>query len=78
MEPISVDLRERILAAVEQWAARRYQARLRDVPPERITITRVTSDSKYDYLVSLDSLVGPAPLRVKVAVGQDGSLQISD
>ncbi len=78
MEPISEDLRERMQAAVEEWAAKRYQARLKDVPAEQITITPASSDSEYDYLVGLDSLVGSAPLRVKVAVGQDGSLQISD
>lgn len=78
MEPLNEDLRGRILAAVEQWAARRYEARLKDVSPEQIAITRASSGSAYDYLVSLDALLGPAPLRVKVTVGQDGSLQISD
>lgn len=78
MEPLSEDLRGRILSAVEDWTARRYEARLKDLPAEQIAITRASSDSEYDYLVSLDSLVGPAPLRVKVVVGQDGCLQISD
>jgi hypothetical protein len=78
MEPISEDLKKRILAAVEQWVAHRYEARLKDVPAQHIAITRSVSDSEYDYLVSLDSLVGSAPLRVKVTVGQDGSLHVSD
>lgn len=78
MEPFRDDLRERMLDAVEAWAEQRYQARLKDVRPEQITITRASSDSEYDYLVTVDSLVGSAPLRVRVAAGQDGSLHISD
>lgn len=78
MDRLSEDLRGRILAAVEQWAAQRYNARLKDVPAEHIVITHATTGSEYDYLVSLDSLVGAVPLRVKVAVASDGSLHISD
>lgn len=78
MDQLSEELRERILAAVEEWAARRYAARLKDVPAEQIVITRASRDSAYDYLVSLNSLTGPAPLRVKITVGQDGHFEISD
>ncbi|MDP9312105.1 MAG: hypothetical protein M3R24_14680 [Chloroflexota bacterium] len=78
MEPLSDDLRERMLVAVDQWAAGRYQARLKDVPAEHIMITRASGDSAFDYLVRLDSLVGSAPLRLKVTIDHDGSFHIRD
>ncbi|MDP9316512.1 MAG: hypothetical protein M3R24_37615 [Chloroflexota bacterium] len=78
MELLNDDLRERMLVAVDQWAAGRYQARLKDVPAEQIMITQASGDSAFDYLVSVDSLVGTAPLRVKVTVDHDGSFHIRD
>lgn len=78
MEPLSEDFKARMLATVEQWAARRYGARLKDIPAEHYQISRSGSASDADYIVSLDALVGSAPLRVKVVVGPDGEFHIHD
>jgi ABC-type transporter MlaC component len=78
MEPISPDLEARLRAAVEAWAARRYGQRLKAVPAEHITVERSSSDSATDYVVTLNALVGTAPLRVKVVVGPDGAFQVYD
>lgn len=78
MEALSEDLRARIMVAVEQWAAQRYGDRLKDVPAEQIRISQSSSLSEADYIVSLDALIGSAPLRVKVVVDQDGELHVRD
>lgn len=78
MEALSEDLRARIMVAVEQWAAQRYGDRLKDMPAEQIRISQSSSLSEADYIVSLDALIGPAPLRVKVVVDHDGELHVRD
>ena len=78
MEVVDEQLRTRILDAARAWATARYGARIRDEAIEHAQVVQTGSGSKVDYVVSLAILEGPAPLRVKVLVAPDGSLQISD
>ncbi len=78
MDVLDPSLQAHILDAVTEWAALRYGARIKALPAEHITISRTSSDSEADYIVSLDILEGPAPLRVKVFVAPDGDLRVSD
>jgi hypothetical protein len=78
MEVRDSNLQARILQAVREWAAPRYGEKIKAAFPEHATVHRTSSDSEADYIVSLDILEGPAPLRVKVFVAPDGGLRISD
>lgn len=78
MNVLDPTLRTRILDAVTAWAALRYGARIQAVSIEHASICRTSSESEADYIVSLDILEGPAPLRVKVFVAPDGGLRVSD
>ncbi len=78
MEVLDDTLRAQILDAVKEWAAPRYGERLNPALVEHAHIYQTSSDSEADYIVSLNTLEGPAPLRVKVFVAPDGGLRISD
>ncbi len=78
MEVLDPTLRAHILDAVTAWAARRYGERIKIVSVEHATVSTTSSESAADYIVSLDILEGPAPLRVKVFVAPDGGLRVSD
>lgn len=78
MDSLCDDQRAAILDAVKAWAAPRYGARISAVAPETVTIERASSTSNADYLVTLAILEGPAPLRVKVTVAPDGTLQVHE
>lgn len=71
-------LRTHILEAVRAWAAARYGARIQAGAVEHAQVFQTSSESGTDYIVSLDILAGPAPLRINVRVAPDGRLQISD
>ncbi len=78
MEVLDANLQARILDAVRDWAAPRYGERIKAALPEHANVYRTSSDSEADYIVSLDILEGPEPLRVKVFVAPDGGLRVSD
>ncbi len=78
MEVVDEQLRTHILDAARAWAMARYGPRIRDEAIEHAQVVQTSSGSEVDYIVSLAILEGPAPLRVKVLVAPDGSLQISD
>ncbi len=78
MTPLPEAVRAHILAVVTAWAARRYGARMTAGSPPLVTIEQASSASEADYLVTLAILDGPAPLRVKVTVVPDGSLQVHE
>ncbi len=78
MSPLPDAVRAHILHVVRAWAAPRYGARITAGLPPTLTIDQASSASDADYIVTLAILDGPAPLRVKVTVAPDGSLQVYD
>ncbi len=78
MEVMDEQLRTHILDAARAWATARYGARIQAGVVEHAQVFQTSSGSEVDYIVTLDILAGPAPLRIRVLVAPDGRLQISD
>jgi hypothetical protein len=78
MESVSPELQIQILDAVKTWAAPRYGDDILTASMEHATIQGPSSEGEADYMVLLNLVDRPEPMRFKVFVAPDGGLHISD